>query len=188
MTSSSLIPLKRSLFLLTFLKLSSIFSCLPSASPSLAFLDLGPGLALGAAGSFGAFGTLGALGGLGGLGAFGILGGLGSLGSLGCAARPLFLAGATKQDQTVFLKHYTFFPNLDLACHVPFTDQDSCRSRKHQTHTLRPGFDMAHATRYGGNGVVTRHSSVRDCWFVKLTNKFKYNLKSRIAKNIWLFF
>lgn len=52
MTSSSDMPLKRSTFLLTFLKVSSIFSC-PSAGgaslSSLAFLGLGPGLALGSA-------------------------------------------------------------------------------------------------------------------------------------------
>lgn len=49
MTSSSDMPLKRSTFLLTFLKVSSIFSC-PSTGgaslSSLAFLGLGPGLAL----------------------------------------------------------------------------------------------------------------------------------------------
>lgn len=64
MTSSSDIPLKRSTFLLTFLKVSSIFSC-PSAGgaslSSFAFLGLGPGLALGALGALGSFGSFGSL-------------------------------------------------------------------------------------------------------------------------------
>lgn len=68
MTSSSDIPLKRSTFLFTFLKLSSIFSCLPSAEASAAFLGFGPGLALGAFGSLGGFGALGTFGGLGSFG------------------------------------------------------------------------------------------------------------------------
>lgn len=56
----------------------------------MAFLGLGPGLALGAFGS---------LGGFGGFGALGTFGGLGGLGSLGCACLPLFLAGATRKVQ-----------------------------------------------------------------------------------------
>lgn len=83
MTSSSDIPLKRSTFLLTFLKLSSIFSCFPSAFPSAPFLGFGPGLALGAFGSLGGFVALGAFGGFGSLGTFGGFGALGTFGGLG---------------------------------------------------------------------------------------------------------
>lgn len=82
-------PLKRSTFLLTFLKLSSIFSCLLSTWASVAFLGLGPGLALGAFGSLGGFGALGTFGGLG---------------SLGSAGLPLFLAGATTRDRKEDIK------------------------------------------------------------------------------------
>lgn len=92
MTSSSDIPLKRSTFLFTFLKLSSIFSCFPSAWASLPFFGLGPGLA---------FGAFGSLGGFGGFGALGTFGGLGALGSLGWACLPLFLAGATERQQDI---------------------------------------------------------------------------------------
>lgn len=92
-------PLKRSTFLLTFLKFSSIFSCL-SAAASAAFFGFGPGLDLGAFGSLGALGSLGAFGGLGSLGVFGGFGSLGTfggLGSLGWADLPLFLAAATEK-------------------------------------------------------------------------------------------
>lgn len=86
---------------------------------SVAFLGLGPGLALGAfgslggLGSLGAFGGLGSLGGFGGLGSLGGFGGLGSLGgfgglgslgtfgglgSLGWAGLPLFLAAAKAKE------------------------------------------------------------------------------------------
>lgn len=69
MTSSSDMPLKRSTFLFTFLKVSSIFSCFPSAGA--AFLGFGPGFALGAFGSFGGFRAFGTFGGVGAPGSLG---------------------------------------------------------------------------------------------------------------------
>lgn len=99
MTSSSDIPLKRSTFLFTFLKLSSIFSCLPSAGASATFLGLGPGLAFGALGSLGGFGALGTFGGLG---------------SLGWAGLPLFLAGATEREGKAASMSYRTTLNVTL--------------------------------------------------------------------------